>query len=318
MNVLVFPGQGSQKVGMAKAMVETFPWAAEMAARTDRLLGRPLSRVCFEGPEAVLKETTNTQPAIFFASALLVEALRRTGFAFGAAAGHSLGEYAALFAAGVASYDDLLRLVDERARAMENACPSGTGAMAAVMMLSRDTLAEACREAADQGVCVVANENCPGQLVISGARAAVAKASQLAQQKGAKRVIPLEVSGPFHSPLMGAARDRLAKVLETVPFADARVPVYTNIDTLPTTRAADLKAKLLDQLTGPVRWEGTVQRLWADGFRTFVELGAGKVVGPLVKKTVAEAAIAFASDPASLQALAGPAAAAPQTAVTQA
>jgi dTDP-4-dehydrorhamnose reductase len=143
MNVLIFPGQGSQKVGMAKAMVEAWPWAAELAARTDRILGRPLSTVCFEGPESALKETTTTQPAIFFTAALLVEALRRQQFLFGAAAGHSLGEYAALYAAGVASYDDLLRLVDERARAMETACPSGTGAMAAVMMLSREALEEA-------------------------------------------------------------------------------------------------------------------------------------------------------------------------------
>ncbi len=313
MNVLVFPGQGSQKVGMAKAMVEVWPWAAELAARTDRILGRPLSTVCFEGPETALKETTNTQPAIFFTAALLVEALRRQNFPFGAAAGHSLGEYAALYAAGAASYDDLLRLVDERARAMETACPSGTGAMSAVMMLSREALEAVCQEAAGLGVCVVANENCPGQLVISGAKAAVARAGELASQKGAKRVIALEVSGPFHSPLMSAARDRLAAVLETIPFADARVPVYTNVDGQPTTAAAELKRKLLDQLTGSVRWETSVRRMWDDGFRTFVELGAAKVVGPLVKKTVAEATIAYAGDPVTLQALLAPAAA--QTAV---
>ncbi|RCK80721.1 MAG: Malonyl CoA-acyl carrier protein transacylase [Candidatus Ozemobacter sibiricus] len=308
MNVLIFPGQGSQKVGMAKAMVEAWPWAAELAARTDRILGRPLSTVCFEGPESALKETTTTQPAIFFTAALLVEALRRQQFLFGAAAGHSLGEYAALYAAGVASYDDLLRLVDERARAMETACPSGTGAMAAVMMLSREALEAVCQEASALGVCVVANENCPGQLVISGARAAVARAGELATQKGAKRVIPLEVSGPFHSPLMGPARDRLAAMLETIPFADARVPVYTNVDGRPTTAAADLKRKLLDQLTGSVRWETSVHQMWKDGFRTFIELGASKVVGPLVKKTVAEATIAYAGDPATVQALVAPAA----------
>lgn len=305
MNALVFPGQGSQKVGMAKALVGSRPWAAEMAARTDQILGRPLSLLCFEGPENALKETTNTQPAIFFASALLVEAVRRSGYTYGATAGHSLGEYAAIYASGAASYEDLLRLVDERARAMETACPSGTGAMAAVMMLDRSQLEAACREAAAEGACVVANYNCPGQLVISGDKAAVARASELAQQKGARRVIPLEVSGPFHSPLMGAARDRLARVLETVEFTEARVPVYTNVDAQPTVKAADLKRKLLDQLTSSVRWEDSVQRMYQDGFRTFVELGPSKVVAGLIKKTVADANTAFAHDPETLVSLGG-------------
>jgi len=303
MNALVFPGQGSQKVGMAKAIVESASWAAEMADRTDQILGRPLSALCFEGPENALKETTNTQPAIFFASALLVDAIRRAGFPFGATAGHSLGEYAAIYAAGAASYEDLLRLVDERARAMETACPSGTGAMAAVMMLNREQIEAICEEASTEGVCVVANYNCPGQIVISGEKDAVAKASELARKKGARRVIPLEVSGPFHSPLMSGARERLARVLGGIDFVDSRVPVYTNVDGEPTIKAADLKRKLLDQLTSSVRWEDSIQRMHQDGFRNFLELGPSKVVAGLIKKIVPDANTSFVGEPQAILSL---------------
>ncbi len=309
MNALVFPGQGSQKIGMAKAMVDAFPWASEMARSADKILGRPLSKLCFEGPEDQLKETINTQPAIFLASAILAEGLKREGFEFHGAAGHSLGEYSALFAAGAAGFEDLIRLVDVRARAMEQACPSGTGAMAAVMMLARDVLESVCSEASELGPCVVANYNCPGQLVISGARAAVEKACSLANEKGAKRVVPLEVSGPFHSPLMGAARDRLSKALDELPLGDAKVPVYSNIDGAPSKSGTTLKKKLLDQMTGSVRWEDGIQRMYQDGFRLFVELGPGKVVTGLIRKIVPEARTAFGQDPESLRALLGQSAA---------
>lgn len=306
----VFPGQGSQKVGMAHAMVASYPWAAEMAAHTDAVLGRKLTEACFVGPEETLKLTINTQPAIFFASALMVEAARRDGVAFDAVAGHSLGEYAALYAAGVAGYDDLLRLVDARARAMETACPAGVGAMSAILNLDRKILEDVCAAASDQGVCVVANYNCPGQLVISGAAAAVAKAGKLASEKGAKRVMPLEVSGPFHSPLMQPARDALAEAVERVTFRDAKVPVYTNVDAAPTTAASDFRRKLLEQLTGSVRWEDTIQRMVADGVGRFVELGSGKVLNGLIKKIAPSAELAAAGDPESFSALLGQAKAA--------
>lgn len=299
----VFPGQGSQKVGMALAMVAAYPWAAEMAARTDEILGRKLTEVCFRGPEEALKRTTNTQPAIFFASALMAEAARRDGIAFDAVAGHSLGEYAALYAAGAAEYDDLLRLVDARARAMETACPAGVGAMSAVLNLDRKVLEDVCAATADLGVCVVANYNCPGQLVISGAAAAVAKAGILASEKGARRVMPLEVSGPFHSPLMQPARDALAAAVARVAFRDSRVPVYTNIDAAPTTSAPEFRRKLLEQLTGSVRWEDTIQRMSADGFGRYIELGSGKVLNGLIRKISPTAELAAAGDPESLAAL---------------
>jgi len=303
MRALVFPGQGSQKVGMAKAMVENYPWAAEMADKADSLLERPISQICFSGPEEELKKTVNTQPAIFLASAILTEWLRLNGYEYAVTAGHSLGEYNALFAAGVASFDDLIKVVDVRARAMEKACPAGTGAMSAVLMLDRAEVERVCQEASAEGVCVVANFNCPGQVVISGLAAAVKKAGELAISKGARKVTPLEVSGPFHSPLMQSAREELAVALAGVKFVDARVPVYCNIDAMPTTSATELKDKLLQQITGSVRYEDAVLNMTRHGVDEFVEIGPGKVLAGLNKKIAASVPTLFASDPESLNAL---------------
>lgn len=303
MKALIFPGQGSQKIGMAKAMVEAFPWAAEMAARADSLLGRRLSEICYNGPEEELKKTVNTQPAIFLTSAILTEWLRRNGWEYGATAGHSLGEYNALFAAGVASFEDLIRLVNIRARAMEEACPAGTGAMSAVMMLGREELEQVCREASVEGVCQIANYNCPGQLVISGLASAVKKAGELAIARGARKVVPLEVSGPFHSPLMQKARDQVAAELEKISFSNARVPVFCNVDAQPTVAAAELKRKLLDQITGSVRYEDIVNNMLTQGISEFVEVGPGKVLAGLNKKIAPAANTTFATDPQTLEQL---------------
>lgn len=303
MKALIFPGQGSQKIGMAKAMVEAFSWAAEMAARADSLLGRRLSEICYNGPEEELKKTVNTQPAIFLTSAILTEWLRRNGWEYGATAGHSLGEYNALFAAGVASFEDLIRLVNIRARAMEEACPAGTGAMSAVMMLGREELEQVCREASVEGVCQIANYNCPGQLVISGLASAVKKAGELAIARGARKVVPLEVSGPFHSPLMQKARDQVAAELEKISFSNARVPVFCNVDAQPTVAAAELKRKLLDQITGSVRYEDTVNNMLTQGISEFVEVGPGKVLAGLNKKIAPAANTTFATDPQTLEQL---------------
>jgi len=303
MKALIFPGQGSQKIGMAKAMVEAFSWAAEMAARADSLLGRRLSEICYNGPEEELKKTVNTQPAIFLTSAILTEWLRRNGWKYGATAGHSLGEYNALFAAGVASFEDLMKLVDIRARAMEEACPAGTGAMSAVMMLGREELEQVCREASAEGVCQIANYNCPGQLVISGLAAAVKKAGELAVARGARKVVPLEVSGPFHSPLMQRARDQVATELEKINFSNARVPVFCNVDAQPTISAAELKRKLLDQITGSVRYEDIVNNMLTQGISEFVEVGPGKVLAGLNKKIAPSVNTTFATDPQTLEQL---------------
>ena len=303
MRALVFPGQGSQKVGMAHQMVQSWDWARELARRTDDVLGRPLTDLCFSGPEAELKKTVNTQPAIFFTSVLLIEAVRRAGLEFHAAAGHSLGEYAAFYAADVADYDDLLRLVDLRARAMEEACPAGTGAMTAIMMLDRRTIEEICQEASVEGPCVPANFNSPGQVVVSGAALAVQKVQELAKERGARRIIPLEVSGPFHSPLMAQARAHLAEAMAGMTFRTPQVPVYTNIDAAPTRQAAEIKGKLLDQVTGTVLWEDSVLRMHADGVRQFLELGPGKVVSGLIKKIIPDVELSFADSPQTLDSL---------------
>lgn len=306
MNALVFPGQGSQKVGMARVMVETHAWAAEMARRADEILGHSISSLCFTGPEDALKKTVNTQPALFLTEAILTEALKKQNYSYQAVAGHSLGEYSALYAAGVASFDDLLRVVQIRAQAMESACPAGVGAMAAILMLDRRKIAAICHEVSQTGVCVMANLNAPGQVVISGDAAAVAKAGELAKAQGAKRVIALEVSGPFHSPLMETARAQLEQAIRDLPFHQARVPVYTNVDAAPTTEASLLKQKLLEQLTGTVRWEDTIQAMFTAGFRRFIEVGPGKVLCGLIKKIAPEAETAQFEDPATLSALLAP------------
>ncbi|MFZ2958538.1 MAG: ACP S-malonyltransferase [Candidatus Ozemobacteraceae bacterium] len=312
MNALVFPGQGSQKVGTCKTLVQRCSWAAEMATRADQILERSLTSILFEGPEAALRETVNTQPALFLAESLLAEWVIRRKIPFSATAGHSLGEYAALYAAGAASFEDLLRLVQLRARAMETAAPTGSGAMSAVMMLGREVLAQVCREASDAGlgVCVAANFNAPGQIVISGTSAAVAKAGELSKAKGARRVIPLEVSGPFHSPLMEPAREKLAEALSQAAFRDTTIAIYQNSDAAPSRKADDFKRKLLEQLTSAVRWEDQIKFMEKDGIRSFIELGSGKVLSGLIKKSATDARVFQAEDPTSLeqlvQALASP------------
>jgi [acyl-carrier-protein] S-malonyltransferase len=303
MKAIIFPGQGSQKVGMAKAMVEQFSWAAEIAEKTDAILERPLSKICFTGPDDELKKTINTQPAIFFTSALLTEWLWRNSIEFAATAGHSLGEYNAVYAAKAASYEDLLKLVDLRARAMERAFPAGQGAMSAVMMLSRQKLKEVCEQVAEYGVCVIANCNSPVQMVISGEAAAVKKAGELALAAGAKRVIPLEVSGPFHSPLMAGAKQELAGAMTAVSFKEAAVPVYGNVDAAPTKDPEKIKNRLLDQLTGSVLWEDCVKAMTAAGLNNFIEIGPGKVLAGLNKKIAPETSTLFACDPDSLSKL---------------
>lgn len=303
MKALIFPGQGSQKTGMGLAMAESFSWASEMMHKADEILGRNISDICFNGPDEELKKTINTQPAIFVVSAVLTEWLKKNGVPFSAVAGHSLGEYNALYAASVASFEDLLRLVSLRAQAMEKACPAGSGAMSAIMMLSRDVLEQICLEASRIGVCQIANYNCPGQLVISGDANAVKKAGELALSKGARKVVALDVSGPFHSPLMSKAKENLAAALESVNFKDASVPVYTNVDGLPTTNSSSLKAKLLNQITGSVLYEDTVNNMLANGITNFIEIGPGKVLTGLNKKISVNANTTYASDPESLEML---------------
>lgn len=278
----IFPGQGSQYVGMGRDLVEAFEPARRIFERADEVLGFHLSTVCFEGPDDELRQTKNTQPAIFLHS---IAAASVVGSAKAAmAAGHSLGEYSALVYAGAISFEDGLRLVRLRGELMQQAGVELPGTMAAVVGLDPQVLEGVCREAEAEGVVRPANFNSPGQIVISGSVSGVRKAMQLAKAAGAKLAKELPVSGAFHSPLMEPAREGLKAALETVTIRDAELPVYANVTASAVTSAGDIRWLLFEQLTKPVRWEETVVNMVAGGATRFVEIGPGKVLQGLVKR----------------------------------
>jgi [acyl-carrier-protein] S-malonyltransferase len=281
----VFPGQGAQKVGMGQELAAQFPECRETFAEADAALGEPLSRLCFEGPEDRLVLTENAQPAILAMSIAAYRIAVARGLRPAFAAGHSLGEYSAHVAAGTLSFADALRTVRRRGRYMQEAVPVGEGAMSAILGLDAETVASACAEAAaDGGVVTPANLNAPGQVVIAGDAAAVTRAGALAKARGARRVIPLAVSAPFHCPLMKPAEERLAPELRALDAQDPRFPVVANVDAEPKRdRTASIEA-LIRQVSAPVRFEQVVRRLIADGARTFVELGPGTVLAGLIRK----------------------------------
>jgi [acyl-carrier-protein] S-malonyltransferase len=294
----VFPGQGSQAVGMGRELgQESFRWEAANAA-----LGFDLRRLCFEGPEADLTLTANTQPAILTASIVALDALVAAGTCYDFVAGHSLGEYSALVAAGALEFADAVRTVRARGQFMQEAVPPGEGAMAAILGLDRRLVSQACEEAKVAGVVQVANLNAPGQTVIAGATAAVQRAAELAKAKGAKRALPLPVSAPFHSALMAPAAARLAGVLRAVPIRDLRVPVVTNVDADLLTEGKRVMDVLVRQVTAPVRWEDVVRRLVKEGARIFIEVGPGKVLSGLIRRIAPEVRVLNVEDQASLDA----------------
>ncbi|HEX9005768.1 MAG TPA: ACP S-malonyltransferase [Bacteroidota bacterium] len=278
----LFPGQGSQYVGMAAEWAERDERARALVARADRILGFPLSEVMFRGPEQELRQTRNTQPAIFLHSMIAVTLL--AGEPPAMAAGHSLGEYTALVAAGALSFEDGLRLVRLRGELMQRAGETAPGTMAAVVGLEPAGVEAVCREASAAGIVQPANFNAPGQVVISGSVDGVHRAMELAKQRGAKMVKELVVSGAFHSPLMQSAQEGLRTALGATRFTDARLPVYTNVQAEPVTRAEEIRALLLAQLTSPVRWEELVRHMARDGARRFLEVGPGKVLQGLVRR----------------------------------
>ncbi|MDM7913860.1 MAG: ACP S-malonyltransferase [Candidatus Eisenbacteria bacterium] len=279
---LLFPGQGAQFVGMGRDLVETFPAARERFERADRVLDLPLSRICFEGPEEELRQTRNTQPAIFVHSMAALAVLESgRSLAFAAAAGHSLGEYSAYVAAGSLPFDDALRLVRRRGELMYQAGIDRPGTMAAVLGLTPEALREAISGIA--GIVVPANLNSPGQIVISGEVEAVGEAMRLCKEAGAKRVVPLEVSGAFHSPLMEGAARGLEEALAQVSIAPARVPVYANASAAPVVEPEDIRKSLARQLLSPVRWEETIRAMRAAGCERFLEIGPGRVLGGLAR-----------------------------------
>jgi len=282
----LFPGQGSQVVGMGKELAEKYSVARHTFDEADSALGYPLSRLCFEGPEEQLKLTEITQPAILCVSIAAQRVLRERGIDPQYLAGHSLGEYSAHVAAGTLSFADAIRTVAKRGKYMQEAVPVGLGAMAAVLALGLEPLQGACDQARQEtgGTVAPANINSPDQIVISGSKAAVERASELAKQKGAKRAVMLAVSAPFHSALMQPAQDRLAQDLRTLPFSTPRIPVVTNVDAKLIQDAEQAREALIRQVTGAVDWVGSIQALIARGVQTFVEVGPGKVLTGLLRQ----------------------------------
>lgn len=298
----VFPGQGAQAVGMGRDLYENSPAARRVFEAVDEACGSPVSRLCFEGPEAALKETRNTQPALFAASLAAWAACADAGIAPAATAGHSIGEYAALVAAGALTIDAGARLVKARGAAMAEAAAARSGTMAAVLGLDPAAIAAVCAQVVNEGVVVMANLNAPGQVVISGETPAVLAASALLKERGAKRVVPLAVSGAFHSPLMERAAVTMRGILELTDAADPRLPVVSNVTADYARSAADVRANLAAQVAGPVRWVESIERLAGDGYTTFVECGPGTVLAGLIKRIAPEAAAYSVSDTATLTA----------------
>jgi len=298
----VFPGQGSQSVGMGQPLVAACPEAADVFAAADEALGFPLSAVMFDGPAETLTLTEHTQPAILTMSTAVWRVLQGRGLAPAYVAGHSLGEYSAHAAAGTLAFADAVRLVRNRGRYMQEAVPVGTGAMAAILGLDEAEVTAACAEAAQGDVVSPANLNGGGQVVIAGQAAAVVRAGEACKARGARRVIPLKVSAPFHCALMDPARDRLRPELEQATAADPRIPVVANVDALPRTTAAASVDALVRQVSNPVRWEATVQWLAAQGVDTFVEVGPGAVLSGLIKKVARDARVLSVETPEDVEA----------------
>jgi [acyl-carrier-protein] S-malonyltransferase len=287
---LTFPGQGSQAVGMGQSLSEAFPIARELFQEVDDALGQPLSRLMWQGPEADLMLTENAQPALMAVSlavmrVLEVEGKLEWGRHVSLAAGHSLGEYSALAAAGTFTVPDAARLLKARGRAMQRAVPVGQGAMAALLGAEIDQAEEVSREATQGAeVCVVANDNAPGQVVISGSKAALERAAEIAKVKGIKRTMMLPVSAPFHSPLMAPAAREMEAELEKVTMRPPRVPVISNVSVSPENDPARIRRLLVEQVTGRVRWRETIAGLRARGISSVVEVGAGKVLTTMAKR----------------------------------
>jgi len=302
MIAFVFPGQGAQFAGMGKDLSENFPVARQIFAEADDALDDHLSRLCFEGPEADLKLTANTQPAILTHSIAALRVLEQeTGLSPQVAAGHSLGEYAALVCAGALSFADAVKTVRQRGQFMQEAVPVGEGAMAAILGLDNDVLQTICSSAAQGEVVAPANFNSTGQIVIAGHSAAVNRACELAKEQGAKRALPLPVSAPFHCALMQPAAERLAKVLAQLAVGDMLCPVVSNVEATPNRESGRVVELLVKQVCAPVRWTESVQTMVDLGVSRFVELGPGKTLSGLIKRLASDAELQNVEDCNSLK-----------------
>lgn len=280
----LFPGQGSQTMGMGKDLYEKYPIARRTFEQADAALGYKLSQLCFEGPEEQLRLTEITQPAILTVSVATLRVLAEKGLKPNFVAGHSLGEYSANVAAGTLSFEDAVRTVRNRGRYMQEAVPVGVGAMAAILGMNLDQVAAVCRDAANGEVCEPANINSAEQIVISGNTSAVERATKLADERGAKRATMLQVSAPFHCSLMKPAQDRLAVDLNSLTFQKPAVPIVCNVDAALVRDAAGSRDALIRQVTGAVKWEQSMRLLFAQGVQTFVEVGPGKVLTGLLRQ----------------------------------
>ncbi|MBL4964937.1 ACP S-malonyltransferase [Bacillus halotolerans] len=298
----LFPGQGSQFIGMGKELYDQVPAAKRLFDEADETLETKLSSLIFEGDAKELTLTYNAQPALLTTSIAVLEKFKESGITPDFTAGHSLGEYSALVAAGAMSFKDAVYTVRKRGEFMNEAVPAGEGAMAAILGMDADALKQVTDKVTEDGYLVqLANLNCPGQIVISGTAKGVELASEQAKENGAKRAIPLDVSGPFHSELMKPAADKLKEVLDSCELKDAEVPVISNVSADVMTDKADIKEKLIEQLYSPVRFEETVNKLIAEGVTTFIEIGPGKVLSGLVKKVNRRLKTIAVSDPETIE-----------------
>ena len=298
----LFPGQGSQFVGMGRDFFDNFPIARQTFEEADDALGFSISKLCFDGPDEDLRLTENTQPAIFTVSIAAQRVLAEKGITPSDVAGHSLGEYSANVSAGTISFADAVRTVRERGRFMQEAVPAGEGAMAAILGMAADEVLKVCEDAASETreVVAAANINSPSQIAISGATAAVERAIVLAKERGARKAVLLHVSAPFHCPLMQPAQDRLAELLKALPFAPASVPVIVNVDAKLVSDAETLRDALIRQVTGTVRWVESMQVLIAEKPEFFLEVGPGKVLSGLLRQIDREQKHAHVQDGTTL------------------
>jgi [acyl-carrier-protein] S-malonyltransferase len=299
----VFPGQASQYPGMGKELADKYPVARAVFDEADKALGFAISKMCFEGTDDNLKLTANTQPAILTVSVAAYRVLAEKGIAPDFVAGHSLGEYSALVAAGSLKFADAVQLVRKRGTYMQEAVPTGQGGMAAIMGLSPAVVTDACKRASEREICAPANLNSPEQTVISGHASAVKRAVEIASQLGAKRSMILAVSAPFHSALMMPAQEKLAKDLQAISFADLQVPLVTNVDADTIRKGEEARQALIRQVSMPVRWEESMRLLLDEGVNTFVEVGPGRVLTGLMRQIERSVASLNVEDEKSLQAV---------------